>query len=88
MVDENMETLIVDRPDPKEAIVHYFELPLTEKIIAYLHACAGFPVKSTWIATIKAGNYCTWPGLSVKAVEKYFPESNETQQGHMKGLTA
>ena len=25
----------------------------------------------------------TWPGLSVKAVNKHYPDSNETQQGHM-----
>ncbi len=25
-----------------------------------------------------------WPGLSVKAVHKYFPESDDTKQGHMK----
>ena len=78
VVNENTDTLIIDRPDPKEAFAHYFELPSTEKTIAYFHVCAGFPVKSTWIAAIKAGNYCTWPGLSVKAVEKYFPESDET----------
>ena len=82
-----MDTLIIDRPDPSKAIAHYFELPLTEKTIAYFHdACKEFPVKETWIAAIHAGNYRTWPGLSVKAVEKCFPESDETQQGHMKGL--
>ena len=81
-----MDTLLIDRPYPKEAIAHYFELPLTEKTIAYFHSCVDFPVKETWIKTIRAGNYCTWLGLSVKAVAKYFPESDETQQGHMKGL--
>ena len=39
----------------------------------------------TWINAICAGNYDTWPGLSVKAVLKYFPESDETVLGHMKG---
>ena len=33
---------------------------------------------------MRAGNYETWPGLSVKAILKYFPESDETQKGHMK----
>jgi hypothetical protein len=44
----------------------------------------GFPVKETWIDAIKAGNYTTWPGLNVKVVNRYFPESDETQKGHMK----
>ena len=86
MVNENVDTLIINRPDPKEAIAHYFELPSTEKMIAYFHACTGFPVKSTWISAVKVGNYCTWPGLSIKAVEKYVPKSDEMQQGHAKGL--
>ncbi|KAL7535015.1 hypothetical protein ACHAXR_006213 [Thalassiosira sp. AJA248-18] len=34
---------------------------------------------------IRAGNYDTWPGLTTKAVYKFFPESDETQKGHMKG---
>ncbi|KAL7523842.1 hypothetical protein ACHAXR_000839 [Thalassiosira sp. AJA248-18] len=34
---------------------------------------------------IRAGNYDTWPGLTTKAVYKFFPESEETQKGHMKG---
>ncbi len=33
-------------------------------LIHYLHAAAGFPVKSTWLAAIKAGNYSSWPGLT------------------------
>jgi hypothetical protein len=41
-------------------------------------------VKDSWIDAIKAGNYTTWPGLNVKVVNRYFPESDETQKGHMK----
>ena len=43
-------------------------------------------MKSTWIAAIRAENYCTWLGLSVKAVKECFSKSNKTQHGHMKGL--
>ena len=52
--------------------------------IRYLHATAGFPVESKWIKSIKAGNYVTWPELTAEAVHKHFPESDETQKGHMK----
>jgi hypothetical protein len=52
--------------------------------IKYLHAAAGYPVEDTWIAAINAGNYNTWPGLSAQAVRCHFPESDETQKGHMK----
>jgi hypothetical protein len=33
---------------------------------------------------VKAGNFITWPGITPEAVRKHFPESDKTQQGHMK----
>ncbi len=48
------------------------------------HAAAGFPVEGTWYKAVKAGNFITWPGLTPEAVRKHFPESDKTQQGHMK----
>ena len=41
-------------------------------------------MESEWIKTIKAGNYVTWPELTAEAVHKNFPDSDETQKGHMK----
>ena len=61
-----------------------YSLPSIPHTIRYLHAAAGFPVKETWLDAIKAGNYVTWPGLTTTAVRKHFPDSDETQQGHMK----
>ena len=52
--------------------------------IRYLHAAAGFPVKDTWIDAVNNNHFSTWPGLTAKAVNKHFPESVETQKGHMK----
>ena len=62
----------------KEIINNVYELPSTQHIVWYLHACAGFPTKTTWIKAIRAGNYATWPHLSLKAVQQHFPESDET----------
>ena len=50
----------------------------------YFHASAGFPVTETWIKAIKAGNYNTWPTIKLEIVCRHFPESDETQKGHMK----
>jgi hypothetical protein len=33
---------------------------------------------------IEAGNFITRPSLTTSAVQKHFPDSNETQKGHMK----
>ena len=45
---------------------------------------AGLPTKETWNDSIRAGNYDTRPGINVKAVNKYFPESDDTQKGNMR----
>jgi hypothetical protein len=48
-----------------------------------MHAICGFPVKSTWLKAVKAGNYLGWPLLTVRNVPKYYPESIETPKGHL-----
>ena len=60
-----------------------YDLPNMEALVHYLHAAAGFPVKSTYLATIKAVNYATCPGLTFSYASKYFPESRETIKCHM-----
>ena len=72
--------------DIEEAIQNVYDLPSTKQIVRYLHACAGFPTKQTWLRAIRAGNYATWPHLSVKNVQKHFPESDEERQGHMRSI--
>ena len=80
-----MDTIIIDRPNPGEAILHIFELPSTENTIKYMHAAAGFLVKETWIREVRAGNYTTWPVLSEKSIRKYCPDdAEETLKGHMR----
>jgi hypothetical protein len=32
---------------------------------------------------VAAGNYIGWPLLTVKNVNKYYPETNETSMGHL-----
>ena len=61
-----------------------YTLPSTPMAIRFLHAAAGYPIKSTWLAAIKAGNFVTWPMLTTENVNKHYPESNETDKGHMK----
>eukprot|EP00956_Cyclotella_meneghiniana_P036650 scaffold128493_cov64-Cyclotella_meneghiniana.AAC.1 len=48
-----------------------------------MHAVCGYPVKTTWLKAIKAGNYVGWPLLTVKNVTKYYPETTETPKGHL-----
>ena len=52
------------------------------ELVRYLHACAGFPTKPSWIKAIKNRQYASWPGLTINAVAKHFPKSEETMKGH------
>ena len=50
-----------------------YDLPSTEQAIKWMHAVCRFPVKSTWLAAVKAGNYMGWPMLTERNVRKYYP---------------
>ena len=71
-------------PCPLEAINNVYELPSIKPAIRYLRGATGFPTKSTWIKSICKGNYLTWSLLTVKNVNKFFPESEESQKRHMR----
>jgi hypothetical protein len=51
---------------------HAHDTSNQKDLINYLHAACFSPVKSKWIAAIKNGNFTSWPGLTERAVEKYF----------------
>ena len=68
---------------PTDTISNVYELTSMERAVRYLHGAAGFPTKATWIKAIRNGAYIPWPLINVKNVNKYFPESEETQKGHM-----
>ena len=59
------------------------DLPSVVALVRYLHAATGFPVKSTWLAEIKDGNYASCPGLTYANSNKYCPVYIETLQGHL-----
>jgi hypothetical protein len=68
----------------QQKVNNVYNIPLTKEAVQYLHAAARFQVKETWIDTIKAENYITWPGINANMVNRHCPESEETQKGHMK----
>ena len=60
-----------------------YDLPSVEALVRYMHAAAGFIVKSTWLKAIKNGNFESWPGLTYNNAAKYCPHSVETFKGHI-----
>jgi hypothetical protein len=69
---------------PNDHAQNVYDLPSVPSAIRYLHAAAGYPTKATWLKAIKAGNYASWPGVTVESVNAHFPESVETIKGHTK----
>jgi hypothetical protein len=62
-----------------------YDLPSIKQAIKWMHAVCGYPVKSTWIKAVKAGNFVGWPLLREKNINKYYPETDKTPKpkGHM-----
>jgi hypothetical protein len=60
-----------------------YRLRTKEQLCDYLHRAAGHPVKKTWLAAIKAGEYATWPGLTYKLVSNHLYDTEETAMGHL-----
>ena len=66
-----------------ETANNVYDLPSTEQGIKWMHAVCGYPVKSTWLKAIAAGNFIGWPLLTTQNVKKYYPETTETPKGHL-----
>ncbi len=61
-----------------------YDLPSVSSFVRLHHASAGNPVSSTWFSAIKAGNYKTFPGLTLCNAMKHCPSSDATIKGHLK----
>ena len=60
-----------------------YNLPSVDALIHYFHAAAGYPVRSTWLTAISAGNYSSWTGLTLANATKYCPSATATIMGHL-----
>ena len=72
--------------NPAETMCNVYTLRTHPEMVRYLHTEAGFPTKITWLKAIKKDFFTSWPGLTATAVERYFPESEETQKGHTRKM--
>jgi hypothetical protein len=59
------------------------DLPSIPALVAFYHACLGFPIKDLWLEAIKAGNCNTFDELTYSNVSWYCPDSDETILGHL-----
>ena len=70
--------------DIDEAAMNVYNLPSTKEVVRFLHAALGFPTEPTLLTAARKGNLVTFPGLTPENITKHFPESDETQKGHMR----
>jgi hypothetical protein len=74
----------VDPVQPPLALANNVQrLQTKEQLCGFLHRADGHPVKKTWLAAIKAGEYATWPGLTYELVSKHLQNTEETAMGHL-----
>ena len=60
-----------------------YDLPSVAALVRYFHESTGYPVRSTWLNAIKAGNYASWPGLTYNNASRYCPSVDETIKCHV-----
>ena len=60
-----------------------YDLPLVKALVIYFHAAAGYPVRSTWLRATKAGNFASFPGLTLANAKRFFPIADETIKYHL-----
>ena len=53
------------------------------RLIYFLYEALGHPNKSTLIKAVKKGHLATWPGLTVKRIQKYITADIINAKGHM-----
>ena len=70
--------------DVAKTAMNVYELPSTKEVVRFLHAALGYPTKATLLTAAQHGNLVTFPGLTPENIKRHFPESDETQKGHMR----
>ena len=81
--DSNLPSVPNDANLTTLAAYGAYELTIVLALIIYLHAAAGFLVRSTWLRKIVAGNHSLWPGLTISNATKYCPSTDSTIMRHL-----
>jgi hypothetical protein len=74
LIDGSGEPKFYEEVHVNDSAGNVYDLPSIEMTVKYLHASLGYPTKSTLLKAIKNGNLLTFPGLTVGAVQRHFPE--------------
>jgi hypothetical protein len=69
-------------PPPTDAIHNVYELKTQPELVRYYHAAVRFPTKLTWAKATRNKQFASWPGVTVDAFKRYYPDSEKTPKGH------
>ena len=81
--ESNLPSIPNDANQAKLAACSAYDLPSVAALIRYFHAAAGYPVRYTWNKSIGAGNYSSWPWLTLSNATKYCPSAKAIIMGHL-----
>ena len=81
--DSNLPSIPNDSKQATLAPYSTYDLPSIAALIRYFHTAAGYPFRSTWIKSIGAGNYSSWPGINLANATKYCPSAKATIMEHL-----
>jgi hypothetical protein len=84
MMSVTGETTISKNIDVAETAMSVYDLPNTKEVVRFIHAALGTPTRATLLTAAQNGNLITFPGMTPENISRHFPESDETQKGHMK----
>jgi hypothetical protein len=70
---------------PPETLNIIFDLPSARETFLWYHTSVGFLTKETFVDAVRKGKYATWPKLTVTLINRYFPDTDKTIKGHLKG---
>ena len=75
--DKKQKDIYITTSQNRPEASNVYDLPSMEALVRYMHAAAGFLVRSTWLKARKNGNFNSWPGLTYKNAAKYCPQSKK-----------
>ena len=53
------------------------------QLVKYLYGCVGSLAVSTWQHAVKNANFITWPGIDTLSTNAHFPDSIDSNKGHL-----
>ena len=68
---------------PSTTATNAYTIPSTVQQLAFLHACAGYPTRTTFLRAIRRNYLLGWPQLTLQKATRLLLKSVHTTNGHL-----